>query len=698
MVQWRDLFTFMRKIFEFILFVIGILVGFFLGSHQKGKPSLKPLPAGFSLQKISKPRTNIWNFFRQNPTTIGLITLAGMMLFAGDYLDKYSFLFKASLLNLPETEFTGTTTPVTHVPKWTELTAEERMKPFDQIPKSKIIPLPEYNLLAMRNGKEWKPDNEVERNTYVTYPVPNLGNYRLDGTENSGSHPGIDIKIPIGTPIHSVANGIVYKVGNLSTGFGKSVSVAHINIPDPRNSSQKVTLVSTYAHLSKTEVKEGDAVQKGQRIGLSGDTGFATTPHLHFQIDRSDAPFIPYWPFSWNEVQNAGYSSFFDAVKNGLGKHKAVKYTEHPINFIAKYQNYIDEKNLVVLDSSKVPETREDNRIIKEETPKSSAPKPTNPNNVELVEVAPDFSEASPQAPESQNTTNPTQVEIVPEAQVENRQIRKRGQLTIEFDTDKSYVPGEKKIVKIKVNEAALVASAGIELSSTLKNRAWITPNTLNSDDFINGAAEVVVETQSEYPFRIIAEGDFGTVKSDRLRPEIFADVSGNHTYSEAIKFLKENKVVQGYGDGTFKPDNTLNRAEALKLILEANEIQTSEQEHPFPDIEKGTWFMKYVSTAFKRSIVKGYGDGNFKPGNTVSRAEFIKMAIATRGFEPTTDFTSDPYDDVKKDLWYAKYFHFAKTHSLLRLKKGGFMVPNNPITRGEAADVIYKLSKINKR
>lgn len=616
---------------------------------------LKPTKTRLNRADFNKRRIGghgVGAFMAHHPQAYLICGLVIVSIIASPWLSKYRFLFQASLIDLPAIEFTGTTYPVKKVPIWTDLTEAERKYNYNQI-QHKLGDLPAYNLQALKNGQDWNGNNHHEINTYVTYPVPNLGNYELDGTEDSGSHPGIDIKLPIGTPIHSIANGIVYKVGNLTTGFGKSVSIAHVGIPDPKNPNKKTTLVSTYAHLSKTVVREGDKITKGQVIGDSGDTGFATAPHLHFQIDRMDAPFIPYWPFSWKEVQAAGFSSYFDGVKFGLGKEKAEKYTVHPFNLISQFQDFQSEPLLIAFDDSQTP-----------------------------VPVVTEFTAPEPVKTSAEKPVTP-----------ESRQSFKRGQLELEFETDRSYTPGQKEVVKIHINEANLVASSGILLSSTLKERAQVEPPKLSADDFINGTAEVTVKTSSQYPFKLVAKSDFGEIKSQSLKPAIFADIPGDHLFANAISFLKENGVVKGYADNTYRPDQTLNRAEALKIILESNRIKAIPEQAPFSDIEPNQWFYNYVTTAFKKSIVKGYPDGSFKPGNTVNRAEFVKMAIATAGFDPNPELSSDPYSDVPKDAWFAKYFQFSKDQNLIRDGR-----PNDLTTRGEAADIIFKLSKVRGR
>ena len=177
--------------------------------------------------------------------------------------------------------------------------------------------------------------HDIIRNTKITYPVVYMGNYELDHEENAGSHLAVDIKMPVGTPIHAIANGKIVKVSMQSDGFGHHVVIKHTNVPDP-DTGNMTTLYSCYVHMSDVDVSEGQNVLKGEVIGKSGNTGTSTTPHLHFQIDRDSAPWHPYWPFSWSESQAAGLS-FFEAVNAGLGKSNAVQYTINPMKYVAKY-------------------------------------------------------------------------------------------------------------------------------------------------------------------------------------------------------------------------------------------------------------------------------------------------------------------------------------------------------------------------
>ena len=95
------------------------------------------------------------------------------------------------------------------------------------------------------------------------------------GQRNDGPHYGVDIRVPVGTPVLAAAEGTV-----LWTGAGEISGKAIIVKHEP-------TLATFYFHLSRVDVEKGQPVKRGDRIGLSGKTGNATSPHLHFAVCRA---------------------------------------------------------------------------------------------------------------------------------------------------------------------------------------------------------------------------------------------------------------------------------------------------------------------------------------------------------------------------------------------------------------------------
>lgn len=93
------------------------------------------------------------------------------------------------------------------------------------------------------------------------------------GKRNSGRHEGVDILAKRGTPVRAAAYGLVIYAGDGMRGYGNVVVLDH---------GEEVTTL--YGHLYRIQVKSGDAVAQGQRIGTVGSTGNATTNHLHFEL------------------------------------------------------------------------------------------------------------------------------------------------------------------------------------------------------------------------------------------------------------------------------------------------------------------------------------------------------------------------------------------------------------------------------
>ena len=113
------------------------------------------------------------------------------------------------------------------------------------------------------------------------YYSSNYG-YRIDPiTGRSSFHTGVDIIASPGTPVMAAAGGVVATVAYVSE-YGNIVEVDHDN-----------GLTSRYAHLSKSLVRVGDVVMKGQVIARVGATGRTTGPHLHFEVREKGIPLNP---------------------------------------------------------------------------------------------------------------------------------------------------------------------------------------------------------------------------------------------------------------------------------------------------------------------------------------------------------------------------------------------------------------------
>jgi murein DD-endopeptidase MepM/ murein hydrolase activator NlpD len=106
---------------------------------------------------------------------------------------------------------------------------------------------------------------------------------RQDPFSGEGAyHTGVDISAPIGTPVHSTADGRVQFAGSYY-GYGRMVIVNHGNKYE-----------TYYAHLSSISVVEGQELRRGEEVGKVGMSGRSTGPHLHYEVRLGSAPLNPY--------------------------------------------------------------------------------------------------------------------------------------------------------------------------------------------------------------------------------------------------------------------------------------------------------------------------------------------------------------------------------------------------------------------
>lgn len=170
-----------------------------------------------------------------------------------------------------------------------------------------------------------------------------------------------------------------------------------------------------------------------------------------------------------------------------------------------------------------------------------------------------------------------------------------------------------------------------------------------------------------------------------------YSDVSLGSIIYPGVKYLTEKQLIQGYEDGTFGVDVTINRAEALKLILIATEKPLIQAEESFPDVPVGSWFEPYVSHAKAKGIVSGESSGNFVPAREVNRAEFIKMLLEAFEVDPSEHEMDISLKDVPAGSWFEPYMNFAVFFGILVPGADQKVNPAEFLTRGEAAYLLYK-------
>jgi predicted DNA-binding antitoxin AbrB/MazE fold protein len=161
-----------------------------------------------------------------------------------------------------------------------------------------------------------------------------------------------------------------------------------------------------------------------------------------------------------------------------------------------------------------------------------------------------------------------------------------------------------------------------------------------------------------------------------------FTDTAG-HPFEDAICGIKAMGVVEGYPDGSYGPDNTINRAEFTKIIISIKPELAMGVEpglSTFPDVTDYDWFYPHVVVAREFGIISGYPDGTFKPANPINLAEGLKIILET--------FDAEVVETGGE--WYEKYINAAVALGIL---EGIDVDPGALITRGEMAQMVFLLA-----
>ena len=186
----------------------------------------------------------------------------------------------------------------------------------------------------------------------------------------------------------------------------------------------------------------------------------------------------------------------------------------------------------------------------------------------------------------------------------------------------------------------------------------------------------------------LIAQADTGSDSP-------FPDLDSSHPFYNQILDLYKRRIVSGYGDGSFRPDEKLSRAEFVKIALGATNCfdcsrpsdpvkQKYTGTHPFPDVSLPAWYFYCIAIAKDLSMVTGYGDGIFRPGRNISRAEAAAILIRQSTIE-VQEAPEEAFMDVPDYAWYKDYVYTAVEIGLVQ-NQLGFVFPDEEITRGEFA------------
>lgn len=149
--------------------------------------------------------------------------------------------------------------------------------------------------------------------------------------------------------------------------------------------------------------------------------------------------------------------------------------------------------------------------------------------------------------------------------------------------------------------------------------------------------------------------------------PTRFRADAARSPYLESILSLYRQGIIEGYPDGTFRPTQKLNRAEFLKIILEAYRLDNSCEgcktisfqcdQAPFPDVSQDSWYAPYTCYAKSNQILAGYPDGLFHPEREINLVEALKIILNT--------YNLSTRPATPEEKWFLPYLEYAYENDL---------------------------------
>ncbi len=138
---------------------------------------------------------------------------------------------------------------------------------------------------------------------------------------------------------------------------------------------------------------------------------------------------------------------------------------------------------------------------------------------------------------------------------------------------------------------------------------------------------------------------------------------------------------------------NQFSMTERPIASIEASPDTSLSETCPFPDLNSAAWYFEQVCSAYANKVIEGYPDGTFKPEQTINKVEALKITILQAGISLDTDYT-DNFDDISPNDWFWDYARIANEKSFIVEDRSGDLKPDEDLSRGDFAMLVYRTMK----
>ena len=177
-----------------------------------------------------------------------------------------------------------------------------------------------------------------------------------------------------------------------------------------------------------------------------------------------------------------------------------------------------------------------------------------------------------------------------------------------------------------------------------------------------------------------------GTYAESTVR---FSDVPSSKHYAEAVYELADRKIIGGYPDGTFKPGNSITRGQAAAIIAKMIGLDTTDVKNPgFKDVSTANGYYKAIAAMAQEGFINGYGDGSYGPNDPIKRGQMASILV--KAFDLPREVPNIyPFEDIWNSQSHRSNILIIYQLGITSGTSPTTFSPNAAITRGQAAKML---------
>jgi murein DD-endopeptidase MepM/ murein hydrolase activator NlpD len=501
----------------------------------------------------------------------------------------------------------------------------------------------------------WETQNAIGAS--LSMPFPEGESHQVTKTPADHKYgPDVDFDLDTGDPITAVKSGVVEKVvdnnnrscydeipnngkrvnecenGELASKYNNVIAIDH-------GSTQ-----SAYVHIKYDGalLEEGDRVLKGQQIAKGGSTGFSSGPHLHFSYaddkraepgDNKSAYVAGNIEPNFSEIDNLAYKYY---TSQNTFDSESAKAELNPI---------YDDLNLESENKDKII-----NRIKQGDLSISHAREEVIENN---------------------------------KSELKDKLDGIGSDLSISVDKKEAWLNEMKKGDSLQQVRSEIIDTVSDKIRENIKKKYEEADLPEPSSETIDKQIEALKSHANLEDVRWAAKQGV----------TLFEDVPKSSEFGKYIYEMAANDTVSGYGDGIFDPNKKVSREELAKMVSKQFDLTLSKQEYKssekFPDVPLNNDFAKWIYSLNKKDVINGYGDGTFRPNNKVTRGEASKFTVNGASEAIQSDIQSSCSDngsfkDVSPGNAFYEHIETLGCDKIIGGYPDGTFRPSNKVTRGE--------------